>query len=235
MRGGTMLLEKVDAAATLREPSTRQMAPEIVREGLRVAILSGEFAPGSQLRQDELAARFGTSRIPVREALRQLETEGLVTLQPNRGAIVASLSVQEVLELLDIRIALECRALKLAIPNMVDDDLDAAEAILDRYDAEPEAEGWSEMNWRFHEALYAPCDRPKLLAMIVSNYGHIDRFARIQVSLTVGKENPQEEHRRLLQLCRQGSVEPCVRLLEQHIGATQKKLASNARRTRRTV
>ena len=108
------------------EQEARVSAPNTVREGLRRAILAGEFAPGSQLRQDELAQRFGTSRIPVREALRQLEAEGLVSILPNRGATVSSLSLDEVLELMEIRIALECRALRMAIPNMVDTDLDFA-------------------------------------------------------------------------------------------------------------
>ncbi len=88
-----------------------------MREALRAAISSGELAPGLQLRQDELAARFGTSRIPVREALRQLEAEGFVTFLPNRGAVVSDLSIDEVIELLEIRIALECHALRLAIPD----------------------------------------------------------------------------------------------------------------------
>jgi len=88
-----------------------------VREALRLAISLGEFAPGFQLRQDELAARFGTSRIPVREALKQLEAQGFVTFLPDRGAIVSDLSIDEVVELLEIRIALECHALRLSIPG----------------------------------------------------------------------------------------------------------------------
>ena len=99
-----------------RGPGAHGSTPEFVREELRRAISQGEFAPGVQLRQDELAERFGTSRIPVREALRQLEAEGFVTLLPNRGAVVSDLSIDEVIELLEIRIALECHALRLAIP-----------------------------------------------------------------------------------------------------------------------
>ncbi|NTG32083.1 GntR family transcriptional regulator, partial [Agrobacterium rhizogenes] len=101
----------------------RKSAPELVRDGLREAILTGAYEEGQQLRQDELAEQFGTSRIPVREALRQLEGEGLVELHANKGAVVKGSSVEDVLEMLDIRIALECRALKLAIPNMAAEDL----------------------------------------------------------------------------------------------------------------
>ena len=145
---------------------SKSSAPDVVRDGLRKAIFDGDLVAGTQLRQDEIASRFGTSRIPVREALRQLESEGLVTLHPNRGAAVSSVSLEDVLELLEIRIGLECRALKLAIPNMVGSDFDFAAEILRGYDEEPEPQKWGEMNWRFHETLYAPCHRPKLLSMI---------------------------------------------------------------------
>lgn len=217
-------------AIRTRTPMRSQL-PGAVRDGLRKAILSGELAAGSQLRQDEIAERFGMSRIPVREALRLLEAEGLVTLHPNRGAVVSALSLDEVLELLEIRIALECRALQIAIPNMVDADFDAAEDILAAYDAEPDASKWGGMNWNFHLALYAPANRPRLLSMIETNYGHVDRFTRLQVSLATGKDRPQREHHGLLDLCRQGKSERAVKLLEEHILHTRKSLLAAVRRS----
>jgi DNA-binding GntR family transcriptional regulator len=204
-------------------------APDVVRDGVRRAILDGAFESGTQLRQDELADRYGTSRIPVREALRQLEAEGLVTIHPNRGAVVSTLSLDDVLEMLEIRIALECRALRLAIPNMVDVDLDTAAAILESYDSEPRPQKWGEMNWQFHRALYAPCNRPKLIAMIEANYGHVGRFIRVQVSLATGKEKPQREHHAMLDACRRGDVDGAARMLEEHIIHTQKSLLAAAR------
>lgn len=206
-------------------------APDVVRDGLRKAIFSGDLVAGTQLRQDELAARFGTSRIPVREALRQLESEGLVTLHPNRGASVSSISLEEVLELLEIRIGLECRALKLAIPNMISGDFDLAAQILQGYDDEPAPQKWGEMNWRFHETLYVPCGRPKLLTMIESNYGHVGRFVRLQVSLASGKEQPNREHWAILDACRAADINQAVKLLEDHIVHTQKSLLAAQRRT----
>lgn len=207
-------------------------APVLVREQLREAIISGELASGAKLSQDELAARFGTSRIPVREALRQLEAEGLVTLYPNRGAVVATLSLADVLEIIEIRIALECRALQLAIPNMIEDDLDAAEEILKRYDTEPEPANWSEMNWRFHEALYSPCNLPRLLALIEANIGHMKRFMRVQISKTIGRDLPQQDHHNILNACREGDIEKAVKLLEKHLIGTQKALMAMGRRSK---
>jgi DNA-binding GntR family transcriptional regulator len=212
----------------------KQSAPDLVREQLRQAIYSGEFRPGDQLRQEELADRFGTSRIPVREALRQLEAEGLVTLHPNRGAAVAALSLQDVLEMLDIRVALECRALFLAVPNMIESDFEAAAKILKSYDKEPRPHKWGEMNWRFHEALYAPCNRSKLLAMIEANYGHVSRFVLTQVSMAPGDEKPQRDHYALLDACRNGEARKAADLLEAHIAHSQKALMAASRQRRRS-
>ncbi len=212
------------------QAAVRLSAPDAVREKLRRAIRSGKLAPGLQLKQDELAERFGMSRIPVREALRQLEVEGYVTIHPNRGAVVAELSLDEILELMEIRIALECYALRLAVPQVSDLDLETAEGILRAYDAAPEPEIWGEMNWAFHVTLYAPCDRPKLLAMIEANYGHVSRFIRGLVSRTVGRERPQHEHYQLLGACRKGDVDRAVYLLGEHIENTRKSLMALTRR-----
>lgn len=213
-----------------KQISTRIPAPDLVRDGLRASILAGAFEAGHQLRQDEVAEQFGTSRIPVREALRQLESEGLVIFHPNKGAVVRGLSLDDVLEMLDIRVALETRALKLAIPNMAVEDLDTAQEILDRYDETSDPESWGEMNWRFHWTLYAPCNKPKLLAMIEANYGHVNRFTRAQVSLAAGKTRPQKEHHELLEFCREGKVQQAVDLLERHIEQTQKSVRASSRR-----
>lgn len=206
-------------------------APELVRAGLRKAILSGALESGMQLRQDEIAERYGTSRIPVREALKQLAVEGLVTLAPNRGAFVTSLSLADVLELQDIRIGLECRALKLAVPEMVESDFERAEEILDRYEREPSAEEWAVMNHAFHGALYEPCNRPKLLEMIEANLAHINRYMSLQVSLAAGNKDPNREHRQIIAACRAGDAEKASRLLELHITHTQKALVAAARRS----
>lgn len=207
----------------------KRSAPDVVRDGLRDAILSGVLSEGAQLRQDQLAEQFGTSRIPVREALRQLEAEGLVRIEPNKGALVTSLSVDDVLEMLDIRIALECHALRLAIPEMVEEDFDLATNILEGYNREPDPLSWGKMNWQFHWAIYAPCHKPRLLSMIEANYGHVNRFVRTQVSLAAGKERPQREHERLLALCRAGEADEAIVLLASHIEQTKKSVQASRR------
>lgn len=208
---------------------SRRSAPELVRDGLRDQIMGGIIGEGTQLRQDQLAEQFGTSRIPVREALRQLEAEGLVRIEPNKGAIVTSLSIDDVLEMLDIRIALECHALRLAIPEMVEEDFDLATRILEGYHRAPDPLHWGKMNWQFHWAIYAPCHKPRLLSMIEANYGHVNRFVRAQVSLAAGKDRPQQEHEQLLDLCRQGAREEAIALLASHIDQTKKSVQASRR------
>ena len=206
--------------------------PAIIRDRLRDEIGKGKLAAGTQLLQDKLARRFKTSRIPVREALRQLAAEGLVSYNENRGATVSSLSLEQVLDLLEVRIALECHAIKLAVPTMVDADIEVAQRLLETYDAEPEAASWGEFNWKFHQSLYAPCNSTRLLALIEDNYGHVDRFLRLQVSLATGKQQPQRDHKEILRACKRGDAVGAARLLEQHIMDTRKAVISAVRRSR---
>jgi DNA-binding GntR family transcriptional regulator len=104
----------VDLSA--RPPATA--TSEWIAAALRQAILRGEFKAGQPLLQDEVAARFGVSKIPAREALLQLKAEGLVSFYPNRGATVSELSAGEVNEIYIIRIALETLALRRALPRL---------------------------------------------------------------------------------------------------------------------
>ena len=104
-------------------------APETIAAALRADILSGATKPGTLLRQEDLAARFAMSRIPVRDALRLLEAEGLVTIATNRGAQVSRLSRSEVAEIYHLRSLLECNCLGLAIPRMSETELDRIERI----------------------------------------------------------------------------------------------------------
>ena len=176
----------------LQSRKTSGSASAKVTAALRREIIAGTFPPGLELRQEDLALRYGTSRIPVREALRVLQAEGLVTYEINRGATVAGLSLVDAMEILEVRIALECHALRLAVPKLVDAESDAANEVLCEYDAAPEAYQWAQMNWRFHSLLYAPCDCPRLLEAIEENYNHFSRFDRQQVSVISGKERPQK-------------------------------------------
>ena len=197
-------------------------AAEEVAELLRNEIMNGKLAPGTALRQDDLASRYGWSRIPVREALGSLRAEGLVDYAVNRGAVVSSISPDDVLEMLELRIALEAHALRLSVPRIIPEEIEAALELLRIYDETEDIDIWSTTNARFHEALCSPCDCRRLIAMIHENYVQFNRFSRMSISSVTGKEGPQKEHYELLQLCRSGDADGAVTLLENHIRTTQK-------------
>ena len=205
-------------------------APQVVYDALRDLIIRGVYEGGQPLRQDELAARFGVSRIPVREALRQLEAEGLVAYEANRGAVVSSLSLADALEMLDIRIALEGRAMRLAVPNMTDDDLSRIGQLIDAYGKARKPTDAERLNRDLHIALYAPCDRPRLLALIRDNFDNASRFTRVRVSLATGRERPHREHEEIFQACRAGEADRAGMLLEAHLAYSQKALVAAIRR-----
>src|ERR1700745_2145678 len=114
----------------------RQSLTSAVADKLRDQIIRGEIAEGTQPRQDAIATQYQVSRIPVREALRQLDAEGLIAIVPNRGAIVPALSHEDIDELFAIRALLEPEVLKLSIPHLTDEDFSQADAILRRYVSE---------------------------------------------------------------------------------------------------
>ena len=204
------------------------LSAETVTDQLRALILDGSLGIGVQLKQEALARKFGVSRIPIREALKRLETEGLVAHTAHQGSVVASRSIDDLLETLDIRIGLESRALVLAIPHMTPAILRKAETILARYDASDMPGEWSELNLAFHLCLYKPCGRQRLLSMIESLVRSVDIHLRAHQSAAIGRKSPQKDHRALLEACRAGNAERARKLLERHIAQTQEALR-NAR------
>src|SRR5690348_2420010 len=112
-------------------PIQRQTIASMTITALRERILRGDYPDGEPLRQDAIADELGVSRIPVREALRQLEAEGLVTFSPHRGAVVSTLSLEEIEELFELRADVECDLLRRAIPNIGAEHLARAGDVLD--------------------------------------------------------------------------------------------------------
>lgn len=204
----------------------QRSTPNLIADALREAIVQGIFQEGQSLRQDEIATQFGVSRIPVREALRQLEAEGLVTLYPNRGATVSALSPAEAQEICEIRIALETMAIQLAIPKLTELDLQKAAAILETTEQETDVARWAELNWEFHATLYAPADRPRLLTTIKTLHVNIDRYVRLQMVKMNYLEQSQKEHYQLLDACSKQDSKTAVRLLRRHIGAAGEQLVA---------
>jgi DNA-binding GntR family transcriptional regulator len=199
----------------------RQSLTSAVADKLRDRIIRGEIAEGAQLRQDEIANQFAVSRIPVREALRQLHAEGLVTIVQHRGAIVPELSSDDVEELFSIRALLEPEILKASIPNLGAQELAQAQALLRKYEDELRHEervsSWGQMNWQFHSVLYSKAKLPHFLSVIQNVNNKAERYTRLQLYLTRGMARANEEHDRLLQLCRKRDAPAACKLLREHI------------------
>lgn len=201
-------------------PSFKTRA-QYVADDLRHRILSGEFKGGTQLRQDALAGDYGVSRIPVREALLTLESEGLVEFHPHRGAFTTELSVTMIRELFDLRVLLETHLLQHALPNMTPEILESAEAILLEYDAALDSgsqiDNWSEYNFAFHKTLYSPANLPEAMSLVTHLNTRSDRYIRMQLLYTQAIEKAESEHHALLEFSRQGNIDDACDLLRQHI------------------
>lgn len=202
----------------------QRSTPDLIADALREAILQGIFQEGQSLRQDEIATQFGVSRIPVREALKQLEAEGLVTLHLNRGAMVSVLTATEAQEICEIRSALEVKAIQIAIPKLGKTDIEKAAVILEATDQATDAGMLAKLNWEFHATLYAAAERPRLLMMIQNLHVNCDRYVRVQMTQMDYHERSQKEHYQLLDACRQRDPKAAVRLLKRHIDSAGEQL-----------
>lgn len=192
-------------------------ASEVITKHLREAIVAGHFAEDEPIRQDDIAKLFNVSKIPVREALKRLEAEGLVMFQRNKGAVVTRISEPELAQMFEVRILLEDKVLRLAIPNMSEATFTRAERICDEFIGENNIGRWAELNWELHACLYEPAQRPFLVGLIRSIHDKLERYLRLQMSLSEGKDRADHEHREIIAACRARDVERAVTLLDEHI------------------
>jgi DNA-binding GntR family transcriptional regulator len=213
-------------AVRIGDPPVSQARAERLVSRLRHEILRGGIEPGGPLRQDEIAARHGVSKIPVREALLQLVAEGLVTAQPNRGFTVSQLRPQEAEEILEIRALLECQAVRIAMPRLTDADIAQAAGILDQAEATDALDRWSDFNWEFHAALYGPARRKRLLDLIRQVSYPTDRYIRVLISNANYRGRAEREHRAILSACEMRNADAAAALLDQHIRQTGVLLAA---------
>ena len=199
-------------------PTTKSTA-DLIADQLRNAILQGDLKTGQQLKQDQIAAELAVSKIPVREALAQLRKEGLVEIRPNRGAIVSSLTFEEIEEIFEMRLALETVALRKAIPNMAESDFTAAENILRNLDLAETIPSWIQLNWEFHKTIYRPSGMLRLLETVTSLNANVTRYVTLSGWWDLDYlTKPQSEHWQILDYCKQNEIDLAVNLLELHLG-----------------
>jgi DNA-binding GntR family transcriptional regulator len=193
-------------------------------------LLRGEHPPGSPLRQDELAARLGVSKIPVREALQRLGANGLLVFETNRGARVPVLSVEDAIENATLRRAIEVELLRQATPRLTVVDLAQAEHELDSApDADPMSSSMpspttspmsdsvTAANWRFHRALYRSSGWSRGLAIAEMLHAAMAPYVLLYLRSLGGRDPSDVEHRALLDACRTGDTEMALELLRVHL------------------
>ncbi len=180
---------------------------------LREAIISGAFAPGEWLRQESLAEAIGVSRIPVRTALLQLESEGLVTFHPHRGARVRTLSAAQIDEVYRLRILLECNALRLSLARMTPERLGRLRELAMQLDAEPEGGEFLDTRVRFYREAYDSVNNPLLVEMIEELRGHVGRYL---LSFRVDHGHSRS-HESLIEYISQGDLTSAENWLRSHL------------------
>jgi DNA-binding GntR family transcriptional regulator len=198
---------------------------------IRVDLNVGTWGPGDALRQEELADRYGASRMPVREALLLLHAEGLITMQPNRGAIVVKLDAHDVVEIFDLRHQVETYLLTHAIPHHDAKSLARVEAIQQELEVEDSRSGWLDGDKQFHARLYEPAARPRALEIASMLRAQVERFGLHTLTPDSRRLEWAEEHRDLIEAVRRKDVTACIKVLENHLRHTQDAVLNRMRET----
>lgn len=179
-------------------------------------IISGAIEAGARLRQDHVAEEFGASHVPVREAFRRLESQGLVVSEPRRGVRVAGFSLEEVREVAEMRAALEALALRNAAPHLTKAILDQAEEANRAGDRARDVQAWEEANRTFHRIILTPCGMPRLLKAIDDLHTASARF--LFSGWRAEWEAPTDrDHRAILDALRAGQAEMAASVLARHV------------------
>jgi DNA-binding GntR family transcriptional regulator len=179
-------------------------------------IISGTIEAGARLRQDHVAEEFGASHVPVREAFRRLEAQGLAVSEPRRGVRVAGFSLEEVREVAEMRAALEVLALRHAASHLTRAILDEAEAAIAAGDSARDVQAWEEANRAFHRLILSPCRMPRLLRSIDDLQTASARF--LFSGWRAEWEAPTDrDHRAILAALRSGQVENACAVLARHV------------------
>lgn len=191
-----------------------------VVNGLRERLRTGTIPPGTVLSQADIAAEYGVSRIPVRDALRVLAGEGLVILGVS-SAVVAGLSIPELQELYEMREAIEPVATALAVPNVGRAEVTQMAALIEVMEADGTTPGeWLEANGSFHALIYARADRPRMVALIEQLRSLTDRYLYLHLDVIGDVEHMHEEHRQILAAVRRRDPAEVAELTRLHLATS---------------
>jgi DNA-binding GntR family transcriptional regulator len=208
----------VSDADIVRLPSL----PDVIYERLRREIATGQLRPGP-LKLRPLAERFGTSPIPVREALRRLEADRLVSFVGNRAIQVNEVSPKELDEVFAIRAELETLALRLAMPALKEPErLAELERLMDRMDEQVDDPAeWRTTNEEFHKTLYEAAESPRLVGLINNLWIVVEPYMRMYVRSLPGLRESQKQHREIVEHVVAGDTAAAQGVLREHLEGTR--------------
>jgi DNA-binding GntR family transcriptional regulator len=216
----------LSAVAALKEA---RPLPDIIYDWLREQILLGQLMPGTEIRQELVARQFGTSRIPIREALNRLQAEGLITLRPRRGFAVASLNHDEIVEVFELRMAVEEHAMRVATKERTDADVREVAALVERMETlDPTApqylQEWMSTNRLFHTRLIECAHRKRVNEIARNLRDAIEPYIRIEANFNRQVSYANIEHRQIFDAFKRKDVDVAARLSRKHCESTLKRL-----------
>ena len=211
---------------------SRTVKSDLVEE-LRDAIICGEFAPGQRLLLEDIAIRFDISITPVREALRDLESEGLVAIFPHRGAVVTELSSDDLLDIYDVRATLEEMATRLAVPVITEDTLTQLESYVEQMDNHLDnVATLVKLNHNFHYTLYCTSGRRHLCELTTMLRYRTQHYLHAYIELS-GMPMAQEEHRAIIEACRNSDAERAATIIREHVTHVGNSIIEHVRQKER--
>lgn len=197
-------------------PLTSQQA---VSQEIRRAIANGELKPGERVRQEDVAKRLDVSRVPVREALKGLESEGQVTYQPHRGYTVAELSLEELAEIYLMRHLLETEVIRHAVPAVDEELIEHLENLMVEMDELSKASnpsGFAEANREFHFMLFERANMPQFFRMAEILWRNSQAYRSIFFTDPAILQRIQKEHRRIVNACKARDTEGVIVAMNEH-------------------
>jgi DNA-binding GntR family transcriptional regulator len=203
--------------------------PDEIAVALRRAVRERAIPPGHAVNQDELARRFGVSRIPLREALRTLVGEGLIIMKPGLGAVVTELDAGEVQELYGLRLQLEPPLAKDVVDHVRRRDLDDLTALAASMKAlgENQSEEWSDLNYRFHRRVYELSERRHAVRLVVQVLNLVEPYARVHAHVLGSRPDTQQEWDDVIEAMRTGDAERLEQLIADGIRSARAALMSS--------
>jgi DNA-binding GntR family transcriptional regulator len=197
-------------------------ASSAVTQLLRQSLDHGRWPAGAPLRQEEIAAELGVSRVPVREALFQLQAEGLVQVVPNKGVYVRSVSAADLREWFRLRALIEGDVLAEAVPRHTPATINRLETVQAALDKAKSVADWIAGDREFHEALYAPADRPESMAIVRRLRFLVDRFYFARMKPTTRTQGWHQEHHALIRAVKRHDAAAAAKLLVAHLAETER-------------